>query len=181
MPPSIAENLAAVRDRMAEAARLAGRKPEDVRLIAVSKTHPAEAVQAAIAAGQRLFGENRVQEAVAKIDAVGAGPEWHLIGHLQTNKAKQVPGHFQAVHSVDSERLAKALATQVPPGGPKLRVFLQLNLHREPSKSGAEDYAGAAALLTAIRTMPGLEPVGLMTIPDPALSESVTRAHFAEV
>ena len=186
MPPSIAENLAAVRSRMAEAARRAGRNPDDVRLIAVSKTHPAEAVREAMAAGQRLFGENRVQEAVAKIEAVGqpaagGGPEWHLIGHLQTNKAKLVPGRFHAVHSVDSERLAKALSSHVATGTPKLQVFLQLNLHREASKSGAEDYLAAGQLLAAIRQMPGLEPVGLMTIPDPALSEPLTRAHFAEV
>jgi hypothetical protein len=193
MPQSIAENLAAVRSRMAEAARRAGRNPDGVRLIAVSKTHPPEAVREAMAAGQRLFGENRVQEAVAKIEAVGqpgaagqlpavgSGPEWHLIGHLQTNKAKQVPGHFHAVHSVDSERLAKALNGHVAAGAPKLQVFLQLNLHREASKSGMEDYAAAGQLLAAIRQMPGLEPAGLMTIPDPALSESLTRAHFAEV
>jgi hypothetical protein len=181
MPGAIAENLAAVRSRMADAARRAGRPPDGVQLIAVSKTQPAAAVLEAIAAGQRRFGENRVQEALAKIAAVGPGPEWHLIGHLQSNKAKWVPGNFQVVHSVESERLAQALSAHVKPNGPALKVLLQLNLHREASKSGVEDGEGARRLLEAIRHMPGLEAAGLMTLPDPTLPEAATRAHFAEV
>ena len=181
MPASIADNLAAVRHRIAEAARRSGRPAESVTLVAVSKTHPAEAVREALAAGQRVFGENRVQEAVAKIESVGAGAEWHLIGHLQTNKAKQVPGNFAVVHSVDSERLAQALHSHCPPGAQPLKVLLQLNLHREATKSGMRDEEEARRLLEAIGKMPGLTPVGLMTIPDPGLPEGETRKHFAEV
>lgn len=181
MSPSIAENLAAVRRRMAEAARRAGRPPESVTLIAVSKGQPAPAVREALAAGQRVFGENRVQEALAKIAAVGPGPEWHLIGHVQTNKARHVPGAFQMVHSVDSARLAQALERHVPPGAPPLRVLLQLNLHREPTKSGAQDWEALCALLEAVMRLPRLAAKGVMTIPDPALTESQTRAHFAAV
>jgi hypothetical protein len=187
---AIAENLAAVRHRMAEAARRAARPAEAVTLIAVSKTQPPEAVRQALAAGQRDFGENRVQEALAKMDAVGpgpgagSGPRWHLIGHLQTNKAKLIAGRFDTVHTVDSARVAEALNAHPRAGAATpapLKVLLQLNLTREPTKSGVADWDGLCRLLEAVRGCAGLLPVGLMTVPDPALSEAETRAHFAQV
>ncbi len=181
MAPSIAENLAAVRLRMADAARRAGRAADAVMLVAVSKTQPPEAVRAALAAGQRVFGENRVQEALAKIEAVGPGPAWHLIGHLQTNKAKLVPGRFACVQSVDSERLAQALDAHARGLPQPLPVLLQLNLTREPTKAGVGDWDALARLLGTVRQCSGLSAAGLMTIPDPALPESETRAHFAQV
>lgn len=182
-PAAIAENLAAVRHRIAEAARRAGRPPEAVTLVAVSKTQPAQAVREALAAGQRDFGENRVQEGLAKMDEVGPGPRWHLIGHLQTNKARLVPGKFDTVQSVDSARVAEALNAGVRGGAhpQPLKVMLQLNLDREPTKSGAADWEELRALLDALRACARLLPVGLMTIPDPALGEAQTRAHFAQV
>jgi hypothetical protein len=181
LPASIADNLAAVRHRMTEAARRAGRPADAVTLVAVSKTQPPQAVQAALAAGQRIFGENRVQEALAKMDAVGDGPLWHLIGHLQTNKAKWVPGRFDTVQTLDSERLAQALDTHAHGREGPLKVLLQLNLTREATKSGVADWDALCRLLESVRRCTSLLPTGLMTLPDPALSESETRAHFAQV
>jgi len=133
----------------------------------------------AYSAGQRDFGENRAQEALAKQPDCAADITWHFIGHLQSNKAKQVPGAFAYVHSVDSIRLAEALNRHALAAGTTLRVLLQANLTGESSKSGivaAEDLAG---LLRATLIHPALRPVGLMTLPDPAYSEAQTRKVFA--
>ena len=176
--PTIAENLAHVRDRIAAAARRSGRQASSVRLVAVSKSHPVSAIVEAFAAGQRDFGENRVQEALAKQPEAPAGIVWHLIGHLQSNKAKLVPGAFQAVHSVDSVRLLEALNRHAQAAGRTLDVLLQANLSGEPSKSGVPDVAALAPLLTAALRSAALRPLGLMTIPDPALGEAETRAEF---
>lgn len=192
----IIDNLALVRGRIADAARAAGRPAESVRLMAVSKTRPPEAVIAAWRAGQRLFGENRVQEAQDKIAAVAAllakdplgggpavadPPEWHLIGHLQTNKARAVPGVFQGVQSVDSERVARALERQCALSDATLQVCLQLNLDAEQSKSGVGAYPALLELAQAVLECPHLVLSGLMTIPDPSLDESGTRTVFARV
>jgi hypothetical protein len=182
MPASIADNLAAVRERIAEAARRAGRTPESVRLLAVSKTKPAGAVLEAFRAGQRLFGENRVQEALAKMDECGPGPEWHLIGHLQSNKARLVPGRFAALHSLDSGPLADALQRHAEAAQASLPVLIQLNWGQEASKSGITDEAGLRRLVEHVRTAcPRLVLSGLMTIPPLELSERETRAIFAQV
>ncbi|MCZ6730080.1 MAG: YggS family pyridoxal phosphate-dependent enzyme [SAR324 cluster bacterium] len=181
MASTIADNLAAVRDSIAEAAQAAGRDPQEVTLIAVSKTKPAAAVAQALAAGQRVFGENRVQEALGKIEAVPPGAEWHLVGHLQSNKARQVPGKFSTVHSLDSPRLALALQKQAAQAGVSLGVLIQLNLKGEASKGGVRDMAGLGALLQTVLDCPALSPRGLMTLPDPGYSEAETRRHFAEV
>jgi PLP dependent protein len=182
MPASIADNLAAVRERIAAAARRAGRAPESVRLLAVSKTQPAAAVLEALAAGQRLFGENRVQEAVAKMDQTGPGPEWHLIGHLQSNKARLVPGRFAAVHSLDSVHLADALQRHAAAAGVRLPVLIQLNWEHEASKSGVSGEADLRRLVEHLRRdCPALALTGLMTIPPPELGEAETRRAFAAV
>jgi len=182
MTSSIAENLAAVRAAIAEAATRAGRDPASVRLLAVSKTKPAEAVQAAYRAGQRLFGENRVQEAVAKMDAAGPGPEWHLIGHLQSNKAKLVPGRFAALHSLDSAPLASALQRHAEAAGADLPVLIQLNLEHEATKAGLTAEDDLRRLVEHVRgTCPRLALTGLMTIPPPALDEAATRTIYARL
>jgi len=189
MTPSIADNLAALRERIAAAARAAGRAPEDVRLLAVSKTKPAAAVLEALQAGQRLFGENRVQEALAKMEAVAAaappgppGPEWHLIGHLQSNKARLVPGRFAAVHALDSASLADALQRHAEAAGAPLEVLIQLNWAHEASKSGVQDEAGLRRLAEHVRqACPRLRLTGLMTIPPPDLDEAATRRIYAQV
>jgi len=179
--PSIAENLAQVRSRIAAAAGRSGRAADSVRLIAVSKTHPATAVAEACAAGQVEFGENRVQEALEKIPQSPPGAIWHLVGHLQSNKARFVPGAFRMVHSLDSVRLAEALARHAEAAGRTVEVLLQANLSGEASKSGVPDGAALEPLLAATLRCPRLKPVGLMTIPDPAGGEGRTRAAFARL
>ena len=119
---ALGERLEAVRGRLAGAARIAGRKPEDVRLIAVSKLHPVEAILAAYGFGQRVFGENYVQEALAKQEALpDLDVEWHCIGHVQTNKAKDVTGRFALIHTVDNLKFAETLARRLP--DPKARLI----------------------------------------------------------
>ena len=119
---ALGERLEAVRGRLAEAARIAGRKPEDVRLIAVSKLHPVEAILAAYGFGQRVFGENYVQEALSKQEALpDLDVEWHCIGHVQTNKAKDVTGRFALIHTVDNFKFAETLARRLP--DPKARLI----------------------------------------------------------
>lgn len=161
---TVAENLARVREEIAQAARQAGRDPAEVKLVAVSKVHPAEKVRQALAAGQRIFGENYVQEAQAKIPEVGPGPQWHFIGHLQSNKAKIAAGLFDVIQTVDRVKLARALSRQAQAQGRELEVLLQVNLGGEPQKSGCE--AGeAAALAQEVAALPGLRLRGLMTMP----------------
>lgn len=121
---------------MAEAARRAGRTRADVRLLAVSKLHPAEAVRALFEAGQREFGENYVQEALAKMDALPAGVSWHFIGHLQTNKVRNVVGRFSLLHGVDSLKLARSLHDKAQSQGVLQDVLVQVNLAGEVQKSG---------------------------------------------
>lgn len=174
---SIAENLAAVRARIAEAARAAGRDPASVALVAVSKTHPAEAVEQALAAGQTLFGENRVQEAAAKFPALRAAHpalRLHLIGPLQTNKARDAVRLFDRIESLDRPKLADALAAAIAREGRAPDCLIQVNTGREPQKAGCapED---AAALLAHARGL-GLAVSGLMCIPP---AEGDPAPHFA--
>mgnify|MGYP001188637777 CR=1 FL=1 len=161
----LAENLALVREDMAGAAQRAGRDPSDVVLVAVSKTYPAADVAALFAAGQRVFGESYVQEAVAKRAELAALPlEWHFIGGLQRNKAKFVAGDFALVHGVDSLKLAETLARKAMEKGAAQDVLLQVNLGREEQKGGVleEDLPGLAEAVTG---MEGLTLSGLMLLP----------------
>ena len=165
---SIAENLFHVRERIAAAASRAGRRPEDIALMAVSKTFPAERIREAYDAGLRLFGENRVQEFAGKVDALRDLPEaeWHLIGHLQSNKAGKAAELFAAVDSVDSLRLARKLDASAGQFGKKLRVLVEINVGGESAKSGvAPGSAELEALLRAAPELTNLEFRGLMTIP----------------
>jgi PLP dependent protein len=164
--PSIAQNLTSLRARISAIAREAGRQPDEVGLIAVSKTHSAEAVRTALVAGQRSFGENRVQEAAGKFPALRAAfPDLtlHLIGPLQTNKAADAVGLFDVIHSLDRPRLADALVTAMARTGRRPDCFVQVNTGREPQKAGIlPDQADA--FIARCREA-GLPVVGLMCIP----------------
>ena len=154
---ALGERLEAVRGRLAGAARIAGRKPEDVRLIAVSKLHPVEAILAAYGFGQRGFGENYVQEALAKQEALpDLDVEWHCIGHVQTNKAKDVTGRFALIHTVDNLKFAETLARRLPEDIPVQRVLLQVNIGNEPQKAGVDEH-DLPALAEAVLALPRLE------------------------
>lgn len=177
---SIATNLALVTARIAEAARASGRKPEQVRLVAVSKMHGPGAVKAALAAGQILFGENYVQEAQDKIAKVGPGPSWHFIGHLQSNKAKVAAELFDVIQSVDRLKLAKALDRHAGELGRKLGVLLQVNVGGEAQKSGCAP-AEAAALAQEVARLEHLELSGLMTMPPFFDDPQRARPLFAQL
>ena len=135
---SIAENIANIRKRMAAAARLVARNADDIRLMAVTKTFSPEAIREAYAAGVRVFGENRVQEFAAKAEALRdlADPEWHMIGHLQSNKAAKAVELFEAVDSVDSLKLAERLNAAASAAGKKLDVLIEINVGQEEEKTG---------------------------------------------
>lgn len=168
---TLASNLAGVLREITGAARLAGRDPSQITLLAVSKTRPAADVLAALAAGQQHFGENYVQEAVAKIAQVAAGdppitPVWHFIGAIQTNKTRDIARHFQWVHTVSREKVARRLNDQCPEKG-RLSICLQVNVDNDPNKAGVAPEA-AADLLDACTGLERLDVRGLMTILDPA-------------
>jgi PLP dependent protein len=174
----VARHLEEVRQRIAKAAADASRDASSVTLLAVSKTFPAEDVRAAFNAGQRAFGENYVQEAVAKIAGLAdlrSEIEWHFIGPLQSNKTKVVAENFDWVHSVDRLKIAERLNEQRPDGSPRLNVCLQINVSGEDSKSGiAPD--DALALAHQIAALPRLHLRGLMAIPEPAATLDEQRA-----
>ncbi len=170
MSSHIARHLDEVRQRIAKAAAAASRDPSSVALLAVSKTFPADDVRAAFNAGQRAFGENYVQESVAKIAELAdlrSEIQWHFIGPLQSNKTKVVAEHFDWVHSVDRLKIAERLSAQRPAGMPALNVCLQVNVSGEESKSGVTP-GDALALAHAIAALPNLKLRGLMAIPEPA-------------
>jgi hypothetical protein len=159
----LAERLAVVRDRIASACGRAGRDPATVVLVAVTKGFPADAVRAAVALGVTDFGENRVQEAEAKVLAVAPRPRWHLVGHLQSNKVRRAVDLFDEVQSVDSTRLAEELAKRAEQAGRVLPCLVEVNTSGEASKFGVEP-GGALELLARCRAFRTLRPHGLMTI-----------------
>ena len=176
-PLNIAGNLAAVRGRIAAAASVARRDAADVTLVAVSKTHGAPAIAAAIAAGQRHFGENRVQEAALKYPALKAecpGLELHLIGPLQTNKVKEAVALFDVIETLDRPKLAEALAREIARQARRPRLFVEVNTGEEPQKAGVLP-ADADVFVADCRRL-GLDIAGLMCIP-PAAEEPAL--HFA--
>ena len=177
----VAANLAAVRDRIAAAAGAASREPDAVTLVAVSKTHPIDSVRTALEAGQRIFGENRVQEALAKFPALRRDfPDLrlHLIGPLQTNKIKDAVAHCDVIETVDRPRLAEALAREFARSGRRLDCFIEVNTGEEPQKAGVLPEA-ADAFIEDCRDRLGLPIVGLMCIPpeheEPALHFALLR------
>ena len=180
---SISENLRQVRSRLALTCAAALRGVDDVTLLAVSKTCPAEAVRAAHAAGQRAFGENYVQEALDKIAALAdmrAGLEWHLIGPLQSNKTRVVAESFDWVHAVDRLKIAERLSSQRPQHLPALNICLQVNVSGEASKSGVAP-AELPALAHAVAGLPRLRLRGLMSIPEPVEGLDAQRAPHREL
>lgn len=178
---SIAENLAHVRERVAAAARRAGRSESDVALMAVCKTFPAEAIREVYDAGQRLFGENRVQEFGEKAPKVAdlAGLEMHLIGHLQSNKAAKAAELFNAVDSVDSLKLAERLNAAAEKLGKKLPVLIEVNTGGEEAKSGVGPSADEiGVILSAAPALSNLEFRGLMTVPPYTEDPKSARPYF---
>lgn len=179
-PPVSVARLAAIRRIIDEVARAAGRSVTDIRLVAVSKTHPLEAVQALARAGQTDFGESTVQEALTKIGRLAPAPAWHFIGHVQSNKAKLIPGQFAWLHSLDSVALAAKLAQVAVQKSATLNALLEVNVTNDPRKHGVPQ----KAVFTFIEQMleKKLTPIllrGLMTIgPHPA-TEHESRACFA--
>lgn len=162
---TIAENLQGVRTRIALAARNAKRDPSSVKLLAVSKTHPASRIAEAHAAGQNAFGENYVQDALSKMNALPP-LEWHLIGPLQSNKTRAVAERFDWVQTLASERIAARLSAQRPSDRPPLNVLIQINISAESTKRGVAPEE-AARLAAAIARLPRLRLRGLMAIPRP--------------
>ncbi len=176
---TISTNLQAVRARIAAAADLAGRAADDIRLLAASKTLPPERLREAAQAGQCAFGENYVQEGLAKIAALeGLDLEWHFIGPLQSNKTRPVAEHFAWVHGIErlkiAERLSQARGAQRPP----LQVCVQVNISGEASKSGVSP-GETAALAHAVAVLPNLRLRGLMAIPEPTADTALARRRFA--
>ena len=177
---SIAQNLQVILERIEKAAQSCGRDPKSVRLVAVSKTKPISAVEEAFKAGQVLFGENYVQELTEKVPALGQGPEWHFIGHLQSNKAKPAALHSHVVQTVDRFKLAKALNRHAEEAGKTLGILLQVNVGEEIQKSGcSEDEARELALKVA--ELPNLKLKGLMTMPPFFDQPEKVRPIFAKL
>jgi hypothetical protein len=175
---TIENQLQAVKSRIASACRRAARDPRDIVLVAVSKSFPAAAIAAAHAAGQRDFGENHVQEALAKRAALGERDlVWHFIGPLQSNKTRPVAEQFHWVHSIDRLKVAERLAAQRPDGLPPLQVCVQVNVSGEASKSGVAP-GEAPALAQAVARLPRLRLRGLMTIPEPTSDTALQRRRF---
>jgi pyridoxal phosphate enzyme (YggS family) len=178
---AILSNLQATREAIAQAARAAHRNATDVRLLAVSKTFPAMAVREAYSGGQTAFGENYLQEALEKIDALrDLSLEWHFIGPIQSNKTRAIAESFAWVHSVDRLKIAERLSAQRPSNLPPLNICLQVNVSEEESKSGvaAED---AVQLAQQLSRLPHIRLRGLMTIPAPATGEREQRVPFAQM
>ncbi|MFZ6638739.1 YggS family pyridoxal phosphate-dependent enzyme [Undibacterium sp. TC4M20W] len=182
---SISDNLQAVSADIRAAALASGRDPQQLRLLAVSKTFPADAVIDAAEAGQHCFGENYLQEALEKMQEVQAKKpqlqlEWHFIGPIQSNKTRPIAEHFAWVHSVDREKIAQRLSEQRPAGMPALNICLQVNISGEASKSGALPEE-AVALAQKIAVLPGLQLRGLMGVPEASDDEQVQRQAFRQL
>ena len=181
---SIAENLAAVRERIDRAARHAGRRPDEIALMAVSKTQPPERIREAYSAGQRLFGENRVQEFAAKASALKdlQAAHWHMIGHLQTNKATKTAELFRAADSVDSLKLAEKLDAAARALGRTLDVLIEINVGGESAKSGvAPDTTALEELLLAAPRLEALAFRGLMAVPPFTDDPQEARPYFRKL
>ena len=182
---TIQQNLDTVRRQITLAAQQCGRDPKEVQLLAVSKTKPVIAIQEAIDAGHRLFGENYVQEGVDKIQHFADTPyanqlEWHFIGPLQSNKSRLVAEHFHWMHTLDRQKIAQRLSDQRPTGIPALNVLIQINISDEQSKSGIT-LAELPLLAEQIHALPNLALRGLMTIPAPESDPERQIAVFSQM
>ena len=177
---SIADNLKSINDRMIAAAVRAGRDPSSVRLVAVSKTKPAAAIDEAARSGQRLFGENYVQELVAKAREVTGPAEWHFIGHLQSNKVRQIAGLVTMIHSVDRLSLAQEIDRQWGRLGRVCAVLIEVNIAGEASKFGTTA-AEVLELVRGVASLPHLQVKGLMTMPPFYDDPEPARPYFREL
>lgn len=178
---NIPDRLAAVRQRITQAALRSGRPLGRIRLVAVAKTQPAEAVRAMVTAGAAIVGENYIQEAREKFNALADQPvEWHFIGHLQSNKAKYAVRMFELIHTVDSLRLAEELDRQAGRIGKIQQILLQVNTGGETTKSGVEPER-AAELARSIAHLPNLTIRGLMTLPPFFDAPQLVRPYFAQL
>jgi hypothetical protein len=181
---TIADNLAAIRERIARAARRAGRDPEKIALMAVTKTQSAERIIEAYAAGQRLFGENRVQEFAEKVSVLGElhDGEFHMIGHLQSNKVTKAAEIFGALDSLDSAKLGDRLNAAAERAGKTLGVLIEINSGGEAAKSGvAPDSAELERILARARDWPQLRIRGLMTVPPFTDDPEGARSYFRQL
>lgn len=176
----IQENLREVKDKIAQAAIKSGRQPEEITLIAVTKTLPVDVINAATAFGVADIGENKVQEVMDKYDQVIGGPKWHLIGHLQTNKVKYIIDKVSLIHSVDSFRLAEEISKRAERAGLIMDILVQVNVAEEESKFGlsTEEVSG---LVEEIAALPGIRIKGLMTIAPFIDDEGELRKYFSQM
>ncbi len=177
----IKQNIEKIRARIAQAARRAGRSPKEVRLMGVTKTRPAEMIKEAMDAGLDLLGENYVQEAEGKILSLGNAArqaEWHMIGHLQRNKAKKACQLFDCIETVDSEKLARAVSRHASDMAKEISVLIQVNIAKEPQKSGVLPEE-AASLVTRIADLPSIHVDGLMVIPPYSSEPEASRKWFS--
>lgn len=184
LAPTLRERWLAVRDGLESAIRAAGRASDEVLLVAVSKFHPADAIRELAALGQRDFGENYMQEARAKQAELAKSPfcpdvRWHAIGALQTNKARDAAGHFVLVHSVDSLKLAEALARRMPEGR-RQDILLQVNVGEEPQKAGVSP-SGLAQLAEQVENVEGVRLIGLMCLPPRCGEGEAARPWFVRM
>ncbi len=192
---SLVQRYLAVKERIQRACEAAGRKPDSVQLLAVSKTFSAGGIRELVQAGQRAFGENYLQEALGKIAALAdhrhdggnerpllapAAMEWHFIGPIQSNKSRRIAESFDWVQSVEQERIARRLSDQRPMHLPALNVCLQVNVSGEASKSGCEP-ADVVALADVVSRLPGLSLRGLMAIPEPTDEQALQALRFAQL
>ena len=177
---SLSENLADINQRIRRAAESAGRDPASIRLVAVSKTRPAADIVQAATAGQRLFGENYVQEFAAKAAEVQDAVEWHFIGHLQSNKVKYIAGKVALIHSVDRLALAEEISRQWGKLDSVCPVLIQVNISGETTKSGTTE-AGAIQLVRECARLPHIRVLGLMTIPPFFDDPEAARPCFSEL
>jgi pyridoxal phosphate enzyme (YggS family) len=181
MTNDIKSSLKAVNSRIALLAEQYGRNPEDIRLLAVSKTFPAGQIQLAYEAGQRAFGENYVDEALGKIETLAhLDIEWHYIGPIQSNKTRKIAEHFDWVHSVASMKHARRLSEQRPADLPPVNVCIQVNISGETSKSGI-DRSEVAEFASKVIDLPGLRLRGIMGIPAPSTELTMQRKAFASL
>lgn len=176
----ITENINEVRKNMEEACRVSGRNPEEVSLIAVSKTKPIPMLQEAYDAGCRDFGENKVQEIMDKIDRLPSDIRWHMIGHLQTNKVKYIVGKVFLIHSVDSLHLAEAISKEAVKQNTTVNILIEVNVAKEDTKYGAmaED---TVSLVEKIALLPGISVKGLMTIAPYVENPQENRQYFVKL
>lgn len=173
----ISENIRKLKEKIDEAARRAGRKPEDIKLVAVSKHFPAEAIIEAYAAGQTLFGENYIQELQAKKDLVPPEVSFHFIGHLQSNKAKIAAATCSMIETVDSLKLGRALNSHLESLNRSIDVLMQVNIGEDANKAGIEEDQ-AEELLIQLNALPRVRVRGLMTMPPFDANPELSRPHF---